>query len=459
MALVSEEEVFPWVEKTLGEKIIRSRRQGGRESGGRPGWFITTDGIAGENRYYARACRDEDWGFTTIYGLKREGDVLQVLYDAGIPVPKIIARSETPPVLLMEYIEGENDFTLLDGKARRNQLAEHFAEVMAGWHAIDSAEFAKLGFSVPETAEDYVLQDLEVWEQGCFPLLLEPVPLISFACKWLRNNIPPAPQRPVLVQGDTGPGQFLYSNGKVQAVIDFELAFLGDPMRELAQIRTRDVWYPTGNLMHWFHSYSEKSGVELDFDKLRYYNVIAMLITTMALSPYVQQPNPRDDHAEWYAQDAWSKLASAQALLDALQITEPAPQLPQAGDNRFSKLYDILIDNLQEEQLPHIEDEFLAHRMNMDIRLLHYTRTVQQIGGEIEQLELDDISRLLGRKPDNLQQATRELDKLVRESGPERDEEFARYFYRHGMREVALMEGAMGRAANASTTPLDESKQ
>ena len=88
--------------------------------------------------------------------------------------------------------------------------------------------------------------------------------------------------------------------------------------------------------------------------------------------------------------------------------------------------------------------------------MLHYTKTVQRIGGAIEKQELDDISHLLGHRPDNLEQATRELDQLVKDSGPERDEEFTRYFYRHGMREVELMQGAMGRAENARTTPLTE---
>ena len=43
MALLTQEDVFPWVESTLGGKIAGFTRQGGRESGGRPGWFIELD--------------------------------------------------------------------------------------------------------------------------------------------------------------------------------------------------------------------------------------------------------------------------------------------------------------------------------------------------------------------------------------------------------------------------------
>ena len=41
--LLTESDVFPWAERTLGGRIVASRRQGGRESGGRPGWFVDVD--------------------------------------------------------------------------------------------------------------------------------------------------------------------------------------------------------------------------------------------------------------------------------------------------------------------------------------------------------------------------------------------------------------------------------
>jgi len=45
--------------------------------------------------------------------------------------------------------------------------------------------------AVPVNAEQLVGNDLSVWERGHFPLLSEPVPLVTFACQWLRRNLPP----------------------------------------------------------------------------------------------------------------------------------------------------------------------------------------------------------------------------------------------------------------------------
>jgi aminoglycoside phosphotransferase (APT) family kinase protein len=447
--LLTEQDVFPWVEAQLGGKIVASVRQGGRESGGRPGWFITVERGAETIRRYVRGDRGGDFGYIKIYGLQREAKILKLLREEGIPVPEVLASSASPNALIMNFIEGVNDFTLIESARERDQVARHFAEIMAKWHAIPAEKFAEIGVDMPVAPADYIVKDLEVWEQGHFPLLKEPVPLVTFACLWLRRNVPAPPARPVLVQGDTGPGQFLFKNGRVQAVVDWELAALGDPMRELAHVRTRDVWYPTGNLPKWFQYYSEFSGVPLDHHKIRYYSVIGMLTTALALGPVVQHLNPRDDHAEWIAQDVWSKRATAEALAEAMQIELTPIALPTADAPYVSKLFDALEDNLREEQLPHIEDSFLQHRMKMLLRLVAHMRNIGEIGREIEALELDDMAELLGSRPENLRAGTRALEQLVRRAGPELDQTLTQYFYRHALREEALMRGGLGRAEHA----------
>lgn len=452
--LLTEADVFPWVEKKLQGKIISYRRQGGRESGGRPGWFIDLQTNSETIPYYIRGDRGGDFGYTKEYGLHREAKVLKLLYEEGIPVPEVIAASEDPSAICLEFIEGVNDFTELENSADRDQVARDFARVMANWHAIPAEKFAEIGLYHPKNAKELICHDLEVWERGHFPLIKEPVPLVSFACQWLRRNLPDMPDRVVLVQGDTGPGQFLFKNNRVQAVVDWELASLGDPMRELAHIRTRDVWYPTGNLPKWFHYYSEFSGVPLDDKKIYYYSVIGMLTTALALGPVVQHLNPRDEHGEWLAQDVWSKRATAEALAEAKDISLTAIELPVANAPRTSKLFDALEDNLKNEQLPHISDSFLQHRLQMTLRLVAHIRNIGEIGREIEAMELSDMQALLGYRPTNTLEGHRAIDLLVRESGPDMDETLIRYFHRHAQREEALMRGGMGRAEGAHASPI-----
>ena len=83
----------------------------------------------------------------------------------------------------------------------------------------------------------------------------EPDPLVLYAQGWLRANAPKQVQRTVLVQGDTGPGNFLAEDGRVTGIVDWEFAHVGDPMADLAwlEYRTRvhagdfdwhRNWYP-----------------------------------------------------------------------------------------------------------------------------------------------------------------------------------------------------------------------
>lgn len=456
MPFLTEDRAFSWIESALGGRVVASTRQGGRESGGRPGWFLTLDRDGARERFYLRGDRGGDFGYTKSYNLQREARILEVLHAEGVPVPRVVLSSNDPDAIVLEFVEGENDFTTLSSASDRDAVAREFAEIMAAWHAIPAEKFRKAGLSIPGSAEEVVTQDLALWEGGHFPRVREPVPLARFACSWLRRNVPPAPDRPVLVQGDTGPGQFIFGDGHVRAIVDWELAHLGDPMRDLAHIRTRDVWYPTGNLPTWFRHYSEASGVPLDGDKLRYYNVVAMATTMLALGPVVQNLDPRDEHAEWVAQDAWSKVATAEALAEATAIGLEHPELPIPADAcRASVVFDALEANLRDEQLPFIEDAYRAHRLRMFQRLLAHARNLAEIGPEIEALELDDMEALLGARPESCRAGNRAIDRLVESAGPEMDETLVRYFYRHAVRERALMRGGMGRADGATTSPLE----
>jgi aminoglycoside phosphotransferase (APT) family kinase protein len=453
MAELIESEVIAWAESALGAKVVDCTRQS-RDNGGRPAWFITSRNGKSQNRYYIRGNRGPSFEYNSIYSLDREARLLKVLKKHGVPVPGVVAESSNPYAVILEFVDGLDDFTQITDQAERDEYGRQFGEIMARWHAIPVAEFERIGFLIPKTGEEYLVQDLEVWEKGCFPHLKEPVPLVTFACQWLRRNPPPPPKRPVLAQGDTGPGQFIFKDGRIQAVVDWELAFVGDPMNELARIRTRDMWYPTGNLPKWFEYYSEYSGTPLELDKIRYYSVIAMMTTALALGPVAQRLDPRDVHAEWIAEEIWSKRATIECLAEAIGVKLEPPVIPTPQSSRVSELLDVLEENLRDEQMPRIEDRFLRYRMSMDLRLLTHLRHLTGIGREIEADDLDDIKLIMGRRPKNRREAMVAMEEFVRRAGPEMDAELARYFYRHAMREETVMRGAMGRVENAVVSPV-----
>lgn len=70
----------------------------------------------------------------------------------------------------------------------------------------------------------------------------ESIPVYDEALDWLERNRPECP-RPSLVWGDAKLGNVLYrvATGEVAAVIDWELAMIGDPEVDLASLRISDL--------------------------------------------------------------------------------------------------------------------------------------------------------------------------------------------------------------------------
>ncbi len=103
---------------------------------------------------------------------------------------------------------------------------------------IASADPVELGLDrvMPGVApRDCWKRELDYWEARIDRDELAPQPIIRAAIRWLRRNPPPPPQRVGVVHGDYRTGNFLYdAEGKLHAILDWEMAHLGDPLEDLA---------------------------------------------------------------------------------------------------------------------------------------------------------------------------------------------------------------------------------
>jgi aminoglycoside phosphotransferase (APT) family kinase protein len=447
------ETIFPWIEEQLGGRIIRRERQG-RESGGRYAWFVDLDVDGREVKTYVRGTRDDSFSYVKVYSTEREAKILRVLHEQGIPVPEVLAYHEDPQAAVLAHVEGRDNFNLVTDPAERDSIAEDFLEILAKLHSVDIGLFEKAGVKIPKTPEEIALNDLDVWQSTYEAGVREPLPILTFACQWLRRNVPRATGDPVLCQGDTGPGNLLFHKGKVSALVDFELAHISDPMTDIACVRSRDLYTPIDRFSERLARYSELSGRAIDFDSLYFYNVKTQALVPMALAPVMENLHAGTEHAEWIAQHVFYLRTTAQSLAEANGIVLEEVELPEARPTRFSNYYDMLIENLEEEQSPAIQDSFLKNRMWFASRLARHLRHADRLGPAFEEQELDDMGELLGKRPSEIKAGHREVDALVRRSGPDRDEAFIRYFYRHARREEALMEGALGLCEGAQLAAL-----
>lgn len=447
------EPLFPWIEEQLGGRIVRRDRQG-RESGGRYAWFVDLEKDGEILQTYVRGTRDDSFSYVDVYSTRREAEILRILHREGVRVPEVLAFHEDPQAAVLSHVVGEDNFNLCTDPEERESIVEDFLQALVQLHAVDVSLFEKAGVFLPKTPEEVALNDLDVWQSTYEKGVREPLPILTFACQWLRRNVPQKQVDPVLCQGDTGPGNLLFHEGRVTALVDFELAHISDPMADLCCVRSRDLYTPIDRFPERLQRYSELSGREIDFETLTFYNVKTQALVPMSLAPVMENLHAGTEHAEWIAQHVFYLRTTAQALAEATGLALEEPELPAPRKTRFSHYYDMLIENLEEEQAPAIADPFLKNRMWFASRLARHLRHGDRLGAAFEEQELDDMGALLGKRPTDVREGHRAVHQRVLDAGPDRDAEFIQYFYRHARREEALMEGALGMCEGAQLAPL-----
>ena len=448
------EAIFPWMEKQLGGRIVSRRRQG-RESGGRFAWFVDLEIDGKTRKTYVRGTRDDSFSYTRVYSTRREAKILEVLHREGVRVPEVLAFHEDPQAAVLGHVEGRDDFNNVKDAAERESILESFLELLAELHAIDARKFEAIGLRIPGTPEELALHDLDVWQSTYEGAVREPLPLLTFACQWLRRNVPRKPVRPVLCQGDTGPGNLLFANGKVTALVDFELAHLADPMTDLACVRSRDLYTPLGRFPERLARYAELSGREIDFETLLYYSVKTQALVPLSLAPVMENLHAGTEHSEWIAQHVFYLRTTAEVLAEAIGV-ELAPGRAAGGHDE--PLLGLLRHAARESRAgagpgdQRIPSSPTACGSRRGSRAICGPPSARAPPSRPRSSTTWASCSAAGRGISL--EGHRAVDAHVRQAGPDRDAALVQYFYRHARREEALMEGALGMCEGARLSPL-----
>jgi aminoglycoside phosphotransferase (APT) family kinase protein len=166
---------------------------------------------------------------------------------AGVPVPKVYwidDGSETlgAPFFLMQRVEGETIARRLlrddeFGEARK-VIPQQLGGILARIHSIDLAA-EKLDFlTAPAAGESPAESELNRYEQIYRAITPDPHAAIELAFRHLRTHMP-ATRTVAVVHGDYRVGNVICGPEGVRAVLDWELAHLGDPMEDLGWLCVR----------------------------------------------------------------------------------------------------------------------------------------------------------------------------------------------------------------------------
>jgi aminoglycoside phosphotransferase (APT) family kinase protein len=285
---------FAWVEATVGGRLLRAERH----ARWRPAWFLDVERGGEILPLYWRGDRGLE-GINSVYDVRYESIFYPILEDHGIPVPHLHGLCEDPLGILLGRVPGRANLATADSEAERDAVLREYIEILARIHAIDPVELERKGLARPREPKAIAQGDLEIWVREFHKAKRRPEPMLEFLIGWCRRNAPEHRRQASLVLSDSG--QFLFEAGRVTSVIDLELAFLGDPLADLAAMRTRDMAEPMGDLPAAFRHYEKVSGCEVDLHAVRYHSARFNLYTPLTTAHLLADPPPGLDYGLYLA--------------------------------------------------------------------------------------------------------------------------------------------------------------
>jgi aminoglycoside phosphotransferase (APT) family kinase protein len=197
---------------------------------------------------------------------RMESLVQRAAFDAGVPVARVVATFDGGYV--MERLPGE----AIPRRVLRGPTAELAGDCAAALRRIHAVGTVP---GLPRLPAPEQLALLESLHRSAGA----PVPTFELGFRWLRAHLPP-PGPVTLVHGDFRMGNFLVEAGRLVAVLDWELAHLGDPMEDVGWLCIRAWRFGGAGEVGGFGSreaFSAAYGLGIDPGRVRFWEVLGSL--------------------------------------------------------------------------------------------------------------------------------------------------------------------------------------
>jgi aminoglycoside phosphotransferase (APT) family kinase protein len=308
-------------------------------------WMIECRDAAGARQDLVLR-RDMPSGSICLTSLRFEYEVYVRLAASRVPVAKTLAWEDDPrwlaggrPFFLRRAVEGSWELPgYHDPDPRHDPLRiavgrEH-VRALAALHTTD---WRALGFGdimrVPASAEHCALDAIDDVLAAIRSVQTEPLPLVTEAVEWLRDHRPRSVAAIVLLKGTNGYGEEIFRDGRLVAMSDWELARIGDPAYDWAQIQDfvhdvvvdgRLVW----GLEPALDYYRELTGLVVDPPSVDYYRRLYGLCLVLMAQSAARKLDEGDRFCRlaWVATEILHRAQSALGM--AVGIAQAAKPVP-----------------------------------------------------------------------------------------------------------------------------------
>ncbi len=230
------------------------------------------------------------------HDMAREFRVLQAVHPHFPEAPQVYHLCEDPAVLgaVFFIMERRRGVILRDAlppafAADPRRISEAIADCMVRLHAID---IVATGLNALGKTEGFLERQVHGWADRWNRAKTEDVPKIEAVIQWLVARLPPSPPA-TLVHNDYKLDNLMLrdGSGKIEAVLDWEMATVGDPLADLgltlcywswveapglraggqAPITVQPGWYTRDEFVT---RYAERTG--RDLSGIGYYEVLGI---------------------------------------------------------------------------------------------------------------------------------------------------------------------------------------
>lgn len=180
----------------------------------------------------------------TAHDMAREHRILSALAKSAVPVPRTLALCQDSsvndaPFYVMEHVEGvvltsPDQTASVVPEANRPTLGLHVVEVLAHLHNLEPDD---VGLGDLGRREAYLARQLKRWKTQWEKSKTRELPYMEEAHAALEAKRPEQ-KGSAIVHGDFRMGNFLTNgaSGRIEAVLDWELCTLGDPLADVGYL-------------------------------------------------------------------------------------------------------------------------------------------------------------------------------------------------------------------------------
>ncbi|MFT7651551.1 MAG: aminoglycoside phosphotransferase (APT) family kinase protein, partial [Candidatus Azotimanducaceae bacterium] len=171
----------------------------------------------------------------------REHRIIDALQGSTVPVAKTIGlcrdvQVNDAPFYVMDYVAGpvlhDAEVSITIPAQERESIGRHVVEVLAALHAIDPDD---VGLGDLGRKEAYLARQLKRWNKQWEASKTHPIPAMEQVSELLEARMPEQVGASI-VHGDYRLGNMIIGQGKIKAVLDWELCTLGDPLADFGYL-------------------------------------------------------------------------------------------------------------------------------------------------------------------------------------------------------------------------------